>query len=175
MSLLFPQKPFLKGYFPQKTVPKNALFIFLHVSRETHFAFFCESRFAFSFFSFSLKIHNILFLFFFLSAFLLHRKAAEFGISLRTFFRNPSRFAFSFFSFSLKIHNILFLFFFLSAFLLHRKAAEFGISLRTFFRNPLFQAFFQQKNPAQGFPAQGFLILFLFIFLIFILGYSRSF
>ena len=114
--------------FSPKTVPQNAIFIFLHIQCETHFAFFCESRFAFSFFSFSLKIHNILFLFFFLSAFLLHRKAAEFGISLRTFFRNP-----------------------------------------------LFQAFFQQKNPAQGFPAQGFLILFLFIFLIFILGYSRSF
>ena len=114
--------------FSPKTVPQNAIFIFLHIQCETHFAFFCESRFAFSFFSFSLKIHNILFLFFFLSAFLLHRKAAEFGISLRTFFRNP-----------------------------------------------LFQAFFQQKNPAQGFPAQGFLILFLFIFLIFIPGYSRSF
>ena len=58
--LFLPKTTFLRVFFP-KTAPKNAFFIFLYVLRETHFAFFCESHFAFSFFSFSLKIHTILF------------------------------------------------------------------------------------------------------------------
>lgn len=58
--LFLPKTTFLR-VFSQKTAPKNAFFIFLYVLRETHFAFFCESHFAFSFFSFSLKIHTILF------------------------------------------------------------------------------------------------------------------
>ena len=77
--LFLPKTTFLR-VFSQKTAPKNAFFIFLHVLRETHFAFFCESHFAFSFFSFSLKIHTILFLFFFPPVFPVHLKTAGFGI-----------------------------------------------------------------------------------------------
>lgn len=79
-SLLFLPKTTFLRVFSQKTAPKNAFFIFLYVLRETHFAFFCESHFAFSFFSFSLKIHTILFLFFFPPVFPIHLKTAGFGI-----------------------------------------------------------------------------------------------
>ena len=79
-SLLFLPKTSFLRVFSQKTAPKNAFFIFLYVLRETHFAFFCESHFAFSFFSFSLKIHTILFLFLFPPVFPVHLKTAGFGI-----------------------------------------------------------------------------------------------